>query len=55
MEPVRVGAFVVYKGVPSSPVYRVAEIDGWGFAVIYAIDGRSKYARTVECRQMEVI
>jgi len=55
MEAVRVGSFVVYKGMPSSPMFRVAEVDGWGQAVIYELSGRSKYARTVEIRQLEVV
>ena len=52
---IEVGNFVVYKGMPSSPLYRVAEVDKWGHAVIYDVSGRSKYARTVEIRQLEVV
>jgi hypothetical protein len=55
MEAIKVGDFVAYKGMPDSPVYRVCEVDGWGQAVIMDITGRSKYARTVQTRQMEVV
>ena len=54
METLQVGDFVVYKGMPSSPMMRICEMDKWGNAVVMAVDNSWKYCRTVECRQLEI-
>ncbi|CAB4151512.1 hypothetical protein UFOVP582_21 [uncultured Caudovirales phage] len=52
---IKVGDWVTYRNVDESPIYRVAEVNGWSQAVIYEVSGRSKYARTVDMSRLECV
>jgi hypothetical protein len=52
---IRVGSFVVYKGIKYSSTYRVAEISQWGEAVIYDALDSNKYFRKVQLHRLEAV
>jgi hypothetical protein len=50
---IKVGDWVVYKGIKHSSIYRVAEISQWDEAVIYDALDSNKYSRKVQLHRLE--
>jgi len=50
---IKVGDWVVYKGIKHSSIYRVAEISQWDEAVIYDALDNNKYSRKVQLHRLE--
>lgn len=53
MMRIKVGDWVVYKGIQYSSIYRVAEISQWDEAVIYDALDSNKYSRKVQLHRLE--